>query len=230
MTKVNKKLIDRILKRFRPSRKTTFVFVFLGIVIMILSTYRGISEEWSLQVTNALITINGTMLGFAILGITVLSTRGYAGTFFRKSVRQSATEFASHVEEMLESPDEHTINELKEEFLLSLLYPFADSLLLKETFLLSIRYFLFSIGCALCLFGINTDVLNNIFLKTLFLCIYSLSITAFLWGTYFIMYGVRNILEGSLEINVKKQLEIATSIFEKEIEDLEKKLKTNKKI
>lgn len=227
--KVDKeKLIDKALKGFKPSRKMMTLLIVIGIVISAFSTYRGISEEWASEVANALITINGILLGFTILGITVFSKRSYTETMFRKSVEESATEFASHVEGILESLDKTSMKGLEEKFISSLFYPFVDVILLRESFLRSMQLLLVSIGSALCLFGINTDVLSNPFLNFFFRIAYCISISMFLLGTYFIMYGVRSILEKSMGFNVEKQFEIAESVFEKKIKYLEKKLKKTK--
>ena len=229
MSKVDQeKLIDKALEGFKPSRKMLAVLFLIGIIIGILSTYREINEEWASEVANALITINGILLGFGILGITVFSKRGYTTTVFRKSVERLATEFANHVEGILESLDETSMRGLEEKFFSSLLYPFAETRLLREAFLMSMEFLLVSIGSALCLFGISASMLSNPFLELLFRCVYSFSISMFLWGTYYIMYGVRSILEKGMELDVEKQFEIARSIFEKKLKYSKKKLEETK--
>lgn len=55
------------------------------------------------------------------------------------------------------------------------------------------------------IFGIITEVVGNPLLKSLFLLAYYMSIQTFLRGTYFMIYGVRTILEKGTEINVKQR-------------------------
>jgi hypothetical protein len=182
------------------------------------------SEERASEIAKALITINGLLIGFTILGITAISKRGYTEIIFRGAVEQSANEFATRVEHALKKPKEYTKEGSIDKFLSSLFYPFFDVIIL-QVFLVSMEYLLVSIGCALCLFGASTEVVGNPLVNSLFSLVYSLSITMFLWGAYFIIYGVRTILEKGTEINVEQQFEIAANIFEGRLEHLEKELK-----
>lgn len=229
MSKINEKRIDTVVKDFRkrflPSKKTMVMFILIAIMINITSSLRGMSEEWASEVAKALITINGLLIGFAILGITAISKRGYTEIMLKEAVEQSANEFVTRVEYVLKEPKEYSKEELIDKFLSSWLYPFFDVIVLREAFLLSMEYLLASIGCALCLFGISTEVVGNPLVASLFSLVYSMSILLFLWGAYFIIHGVRTILEKGTDINIKQQVEIAANIFEGKLEHLEKKMK-----
>mgnify|MGYP001085265536 CR=1 FL=1 len=226
MSKANNEIADSITKRLKrqifPSRKTSAMFILIITAIGLVSTFQGISEAWAWEVAKALININGLLMGFCILGITVFSKSGFSRTMFRKSVEESATEFISHLQYLGKNLEEYTAEGLAEKFFFSLLYPFLDVVLLREVFLFSMKYLLVSIGFALCLFGVNAETSSNPFLKTLFSLFFSFALACFVWGAYFIMYAVRTILEKGTEINVKKGLEISISTFEKKLKDLGK--------
>ena len=229
VSKIYKKRIDKVIKDFTksvmPSKKTMVMFILIAIMIGTTSSLRGMSEEWASEVAKALITINGLLIGFAILGITAISKRGYTETMLKETVEQSANEFVTRVEHVLKKPEEYSKEGLIDNFLSSLYYPFLDVIMLRQVFLFSMEYSLVSIGCALCLFGITTEVVGNPLVAFLFSSVYSFSITMFLWGAYFIIHGIRAILEKGTEINVEQQFEIAANIFEGKLEHLEKELK-----
>lgn len=225
MSKVDKNVIDKVTKdlekAFLPSRKTQVAFILIGVAIGYVSTFCGMSEEWASEVAKALITINGLVIGFTILGITVFSKRGYSEAIFRKSVEQSASRFINYVQDL---EKEFTAEQLKEKFLSSLIYPFFDVIMLREVFSGSIKCSLISIGFALCLFGVSTEAVSNPLIEFLFVFVYSLSISTFIWGAYYIIYCVRAILEKATEYDTKQQFEIAIDAFERKVRDLKKEL------
>jgi len=229
MPKVDDGIIDTITKRLKrqvfPSRKTSAMIIVTVTAIGVISTFQGISEAWAWEVAKALININGLLIGFCILGITFFLKRGFTRTVFRKSVEESANEFISHLQNSEKNLEKYTAEGLAEKLFSSLLYPFFDVFLLREVFLLSMQYFLISIGFALCLFGANVETVNNPLLKMLFSLLLSFAVSSFVWGAYFTMYAVRTILEKSTEIGMKKGLEISISIFEKKLKDWEKQSK-----
>ena len=115
-----------------------------------------------------MISIDGLLIGFSILGITFLSRSGYLETLYKTSTKQSAEEFVSHLQDLGKKFKEITDEEKMEKVLSSVISPFIDVWMLREVFLNSMKYLLVSIGATLFLFGVSTENVNvhisNIFL------------------------------------------------------------------
>lgn len=227
MSKVNKKISDRIRKKVRkevlPSRKTLVILLVIGWTIGYISSLRGMSEAWAWEVAKALISINGVLIGFSILGITVFSSRGYSKTVFRTSAEQAIDELFSRLKELGRNPKEITYEKIIEEILLSAYTPFLDVTMIRHVFLSSMEFFLASIGFALFLFGVSTETMNIPFLEALFFFCYSSAIGMFILGAYEIMHGISTVLEKGTELNLTQGLDILFKIFDKKLKELDKR-------
>ena len=226
MSKVDKKIIDRLGEKYKkevlPSRKTLVILIVIGTAIGAVSSLHGMSEAWAWEVAKALISINGFLIGFSILGITVFSSRGYSKAVFRTSAEQSIDELISRLKDLGRNPKEITKEELIGEMLLSAITPFLDVAMIRHVFLSSMESLLVSIGFALFLFGVSTETVNNPFLVILFSLSYSLAIAMFILGAYEIVHGISTVLEKGTELNITHGFDIFSSIFDRKLKELEK--------
>ena len=84
---VKRRVIRNVRKRVRErlfSKKMLFLLFLLGMGIGIVGIPTVINQAWAWQVANSLITINGLIIGFSILGLTVFLRRGYTENLFKK--------------------------------------------------------------------------------------------------------------------------------------------------
>ena len=191
-----------------------------------ISSLGGISKEWAWEVAKAFISVNGLLIGFIILGMTVFLRRGYTRALFRKSVEESANEFIGELKDLKKKSEKITQKELQERLFSSALYPLMDIPLLRTLFSSSMEWLLISIGFALLLFGVSTETVNNYpILEFLFNAVYVWVITSFLWGVWSMMKGTSTILKRGTEVDTKQSVETVTSIFIRKMEEFEKTLK-----
>jgi len=230
LSNVNKAEIDKVFKDFekevkRFTTKTYVVVVICGIAISVVSSLHGLSEAWAWEVAKAIISINGLLIGFGILGITVFSRRRYSETMYKKSAEQLIAELINKLRNSKKKPEEIS-EELKKELVLRYVKSFVKSFLdvatLRVFFSEAIESLIISIGFAICLFGVNPETASNPFLSILFSSVYTISISTFLVGTLLIIRGISTTMEKTTEISISKSFEIFASIFEKKIEELKK--------
>lgn len=219
--KVTNVITERFKKKVLPSLKTRVALILIGIAIGSSSILHGMTEAYAWEVAKALISIDGLLIGFSILGITVLSRSGYLETLYKTSTKQSAEELVSHLQDLGKKFKEMTDEEKMEELLFSVVSPFIDVWMLREVFLDSMKFLLVSIGLALFLFGVSTENMNVPYLEHVFTSCYSLAVAAFIIGTYYIVKGISAILEKG-EINMEQGFELFKNTFEKKLKDLEK--------
>lgn len=202
--------------------------ILLGVIIGLFSVPYPINQEWAWQVAESLITINGLIIGFGILGLTVFSERGYSRNIFKKLAEESIDNLLTNVEHLEKTQEEISPKEFKERIISNILYPFIDIQYLQEMVLSSMRLSLMSIGCSLLLFGVTPERINNSLLQFLFLLFYDIAISMFIWSAYSIICGTSAIVKRSTEINTEQGVNIAMDILTRKL-DLRKKSKSNTK-
>jgi len=204
--------------------KAVVAMILSGLVIGVVSKPDAINEAWAWEVAKALITINGLLIGFSILGITVFVRRSYTQTILRESCEEIANDIARHLLQSGKKLDELTLEELS-----SLTGTLFEIPALSFAFQLSIAFFLVSIGLALCLFGVTPERAENPIVADMFSLVYGFAIANFLNGVYGTMYGINQILKKTKKVMLRRGLNLISSLLKKKLKKLEKEQAKKKK-
>ena len=223
LKELQKGLHKKAFKWMYESRKRVIAVVVIGIIIGVVSNLHGMSETWAWEVAKALITINSFVLGFGILGITILARRGFTRAMYRTSVEESVNEFFEHLRKIGKGTKETAEAYITKEFISAFINPIIEIVMIRTVVLLSMLYVLASIGFAFCLFGVSNTTVNNPLLSGLFSWIYCGAITTFLWGAYFVLRGIFSLLNKTTEIETGVASKIFMNALKKKLEDLKKK-------
>jgi len=94
MSKTIRKKAEEAAKQFFP--KSTFASVILvGFVVLVFVNLHPFNESLAQEIATALITVDGLILGFTIVGVTVVTERGF-------SIPRMTTIFEKYLKEFIE--------------------------------------------------------------------------------------------------------------------------------
>jgi len=228
---VKRRVIRNVRKRVRErlfSKKMLFLLFLLGMGIGIVGIPTVINQAWAWQVANSLITINGLIIGFSILGLTVFLRRGYTENLFKKLVEESADNLITDFKGLWKSQQKTSNEELVERFISNAIYPFIDIEYFRGVILTSMVCSLVSIGSCLMLFGVPSGNIN-LPLKLLYTIIYGLAVSMLIWSAYYIMHGISLFAEKVIEIRTEEGSKIALEVFKRKLHEFIKENESKQK-
>lgn len=223
LTEASLERLDKDIKTLiMPSRLKWWGIFSVGFIIAIISSSHGIDEGWAREVATALITVDGLVFGFAVLGMEVFSSR----TFTRKAYERMIEESAGELTQALGQQDQEKL--VPEEFIKKELLPLAARPtlqlgLLRLLFKYSVYLLLASIGSAFCLFGVSNTTTNNPFANLFFFSIYWFAISFFILGAYVIINGLSILLEKGASFPLEKTFKLVLHALEKRAKVSEKR-------
>jgi len=209
-------------KAFQPSRVTQVLILVAVAFIFIVSILHGINREWAWEVAKALITINGLVLGFAILGATSLSRGTVPKTAYKALIEEA-------VEEVLErsKKSEGNLRKISEgmidgKLIPLFLKPTYRIRLIRDTFASGVLQVLVSVGLSICLFGVSDALMQNRLTEGLFFVVYYFAIVFFILGTYCIVRVILILMQLSLKSQALGAADLMWKILEKRAKESEK--------
>jgi len=169
--------VKRIFKRFFS--KSTFVSVALvGLVVYAFITLHPFNETLAQEVATALITVNGIILGFTILGVTIVIERGFSITRMTAIFEKHLKEFRDELK-VVEASDDKKMTEK----IASMAASAMVDILTVPNMLFVAMYFLFaSLLLAFMLFGVSDTTVNDRIFVSVFQFVMGLSISFLILG------------------------------------------------
>jgi hypothetical protein len=175
-----------------PSWKATLITFLGAIIVSIISMLHGIDQNWAWEVARNLITINGLVLGFAVVASTVLSSRGFTRTAYKMMIEDAVDKFMERARDLGKVTEATATEFIKKEFLPMATSPAYSMGVIQGTFNASVEIILTSIVLSLCLFGVSGTATG--ILLILFINIYWTALWSFIYGAYKILKVIFAIL------------------------------------
>ena len=214
--KLKKGLSKEAFKWMWGSRKTIVLLFVISLIISMFSNLHGMNESWAWEVAKALITINGLVLGFSILGMTVFARRGFTRAAFKVTLQKQFAGFINRLGKSGEKNKDAFNENVIREFLSLFFHPFFETFIVQYAVMLSMVYLLASVGLAFCLFGVNDVTIGNPIFKELFSSIYTLAIVMLLLGVFLVLRGIFSLMEKNMEIEIKGAFKTVLDSLQKE--------------
>ena len=197
VTEEIEKELDKQFEKKKPlQRRSLLLISVLALAITVLASLHEFNESWAWEIANALITVNGFVLGFTIVGVTLFSERA----FTRRRMINIFTEYIDDIwkdwkgilkEAKVEEP---AIRDKLEKSIRSmLLSAMVDIHVLPLSMLWAVASFLVSIGCALSLFGVSDTTASIPLLREVFWVVFYISIYGLITGIFLIYKGLEDI-------------------------------------
>ena len=176
------KSVERAVKRFFSKRffsiSTVASVVLVAFVVLVFVTLHPFSESWAHEIATALITVDGLILGFTILGVTVIIKRGFSTTRMTAIFEKHFKEFINELK-VVEASD---VKKMAEKIASTAVSALVDILSVPYT-LFSAMYFLFaSLLLAFMLFGVSDNTVGNPIFVSVFQSVMGLSILFLILG------------------------------------------------
>lgn len=187
---IMKKLDENIKELITPSKRTQLILLMISIFITIVTSIHALNEAWAWEVAKALITIDGLVLGFAILAATVLSSGRIVNAAHKAMINESVDEIMKSMQKESEVEFDKFV---EEELMAVAVKPFFQLEIFGEIFRISVVFLLISIGFALCLFGVSDTRVRLV--DFLFVFIFSQAVNFFVQGAYRLTNGIFVLLE-----------------------------------
>jgi len=213
------KELEELIKKKMPLQRSSLLLIsVLAVAITFLARFHEFNESWAWEIANALITVNGFVLGFTIFGVTLFSERAFTR-------RRMVDIFTEHLDDFKKSWEgifkeakvvEPAIREKFERDIRSmLLSSMLDIYILPKSMLWAVASFLISIGCALSLFGVSDTTANTPLLRVVFEGALYFSIYGLILGIFLIYKGLQNIVTRISKKEISKALLKAGKTFVK---------------
>jgi hypothetical protein len=202
-------------KSLKPSKKALLVVLLFSVLISLVLLSHGIAQDWAWALAQALITVNGLIFGFFILGTTYLSTKESAIDLYTQLIDNKILEqlVAQTRQENLKEAEKAVKKNVS-----PILSTSAEHLgYFTGKFEASVYFPIVSIGFSLCLFGVNDTVATNTFLLNVFNFITFAAIYFLIIGTYEILECISFVMEKNAESATSKSSEIFEKILRKRL-------------
>jgi Na+/melibiose symporter-like transporter len=214
--------IRKYLDTYVGGRKRLLLLAFLAAIMITFVNFHGFSESWAWEIAKTIISLNGIILGFIIVGVTLFfSERGYA-------IQRCTEIFGQHLKDALNNlkvVELSDIEKLKKWFTESIESATAEAIATPSIIPGSIIALSISIGLAFSLFGVNDATQNDIMLRSIFSFILSLSISFQVFGIYLTYKFIQDFVKHAFKFEMAKGLKKALEDFTKEVENIETKSK-----
>lgn len=215
MTKDNneqKKTGSHYFMKFAGGYKSAISIAVISVVVVTVMSLHEMSESWAWEIAKSLITINGIVLGFIIVGVNLIFSERI------HSVSQKIDIIKKHWENFLkelklgEIADSERVKEKLEKSLESAI---AEIIVPPYSIISSMSYLVVSIIFALTLFGVSDTTIENPILPSIYSTILTLSIGFFIFGVYLAIKFMQSLVSSFLSIETKKAFKECFEALEK---------------
>jgi hypothetical protein len=213
MSKTLGKSVKKVTKQFF-SKSTIAIIILVGTIICVFVSLHPLNESLAQQFATALITVDGLILGFTILGVTVVIERGF-------SVPRITAIFEEHVNEFIHELKVVEISDVKK--MKGKLASTVESALvdiISVPYVLFIAmYFLFaSLLSAFMLFGVSDTTTSDPISVWAFNIVMGLSIS-------FLIFGFHMTIRVLEDLTMKTNPKELYKAFEEAFNQIEQNLK-----
>lgn len=214
--------VNKSIETYVGGKKRLLSLAVLAAIVISLVNLHGFSESWAWEIAKTIISLNGIILGFIIVGATLFfSERGYAAQRFTEIIGQHLRDFLDN----LKVVELSNIEKLKEGFSASLESAVAEAIPGSAIILGCILALSVSIGFALSLFGVSNVTENDVILRTIFSFVFSLSITFEVFGIYLAYKFMQDFVKYAFLFEWTKGLKKALEDFTEGVENIATKNK-----
>lgn len=177
MSKTLDKNAKKALRQFFP--KSTYALVILvGFIIYMFVNLHPFNESLAQQFATALITVDGLILGFTIVGVTVVIERGFSVTRMTAIFEEHFKEFI-HELKVVETSD---AKKMTEKLTSTVELALADIISVPYVLFLAMYFLLASLLLAFMLFGVSDTTTSDPILVSAFKSMMGLSISFLILG------------------------------------------------
>jgi hypothetical protein len=156
LKEIEEGIADDIKTLSDTPRKTIFCIILGSIAIAFLASINGMDSEWARVIAPSLITVNGLILGFAVLGVTNLSDKDFVKATHESLIRQHMRELFMRLSKIQEVEKTERDRLIKNEFALVTGKTYFSEGVIHAVFKNQIFFLLVSLGLSFCIFGVNT--------------------------------------------------------------------------
>lgn len=215
MTKDNsgqKKTGSNYFMKYAGGYKSAISIAVISVVVVTFMSLHEVSESWAWEIAKSLITINGIVLGFIIVGVNLIFSERI------NSISQKIDIIKKHWENFFkelklgEIADSERVKEKMEKSLES---AFVEIFVPPYSITTSMSYLVVSIVFALTLFGVSDTTIENPILPFIYPTILTLSIGFFITGVYLAIKFMQSLVSSFLTIEIEKALKEYFEAFEK---------------
>lgn len=223
---IMKKALEKAFHKalgFSFKSKKTVVLIICGIIVVSISSLHEINESWAWEIAKNLITVNGLILGFSIVGLSIFIRRLSPKT--TKSIREAFKDFLKTLLEKMETKEKARKEDIRESFYSTLIPPLLETPVLLYSIIIGTVFLIVSISLSFCLFGVSNTTINEPFFKNLFSLIYGQAVLYLIMGIYLIFRGFFVLSEKAILAEIPQRVKMYTRDIEllvKDLEDLEK--------
>jgi len=186
------KLEKEIGKEF-SNLKLIFAIGLVATGIYLLLRLHEFNQIWAWELAKVLITINGLILGFTIVGVTLSSERPPSEINITKIFSQHVKETISQLKVVELANPKETEKKLHSSLLDAIAEFVFEVYIIPFSMISAIRFLAVSILFALLLFGISDSTVNNVILREFFGMMMLLSIAYLILGMYYTFKGLKHV-------------------------------------
>ena len=176
----------------KPKPLVMWAIVAFSLFIGVLSLFSGITKDWAWEVGKVLLTIDGLIIGFVILGFTFVLTKDFTGSIIDYMIKDSKKELDEKLAECIKNPEINQEEFLETEPFIAVTKPIFKMRLMLNGLKTSFTFLAISIAFAFILFGVGEQTAMY---SAIFLFPYVLSIFFLLSGTYSIFKTIEAFAE-----------------------------------
>lgn len=215
--KKNEKRLSEDVKEITEPNKTTMIVLLLSsLVVGSISLLHGINESWAWEVGRDLITTDGLIIGFVVLGFTFILTRDFTESIIDGMMKDA-------VEEYLKKNPNGSPTDLQNEAFVAIAKPIYQTRQMLMGLKASFVYLVISLALAFFLLGMG-DQTN--YIQSAFIIAFTFS---FIFSFFFLLLGTYTILK-TLETFAEQSVKsVRSRLMSKMKKEIERKLEVSKK-
>lgn len=157
LKRIEKEIDADIRKLLATPKKTMFTLVVLSIVVSFISCINGIDEGWARVISPTLITVDGLLLGFVVLGATNISNKEFMKAVNESLIRKYMNDFFDRIQEKKRTNEQVEKDKefIQKEFYLTFQKTGFSMGVMQGSFEVAVWFLFVSIGASICLFGVH---------------------------------------------------------------------------
>lgn len=203
-------------KIFKVPKRIMALVIFSSFIITIISMFGGLTKEWAWAIAPTIITANGLIIGFYILGATYFTEKKSVSDLYFALAEENITKILG-----LAGNNANLAMSIKDEikkdprFVRALSEHNFGGIMQRFTY--SINFPLISMGSALCLFGAIAAPINSLIFLLFFMCSW-MAIYFLIVGAYEVLHSINIVLTSSATLNVNEANKIIDKLIDQHLQ------------
>ena len=210
MSKTIEKSAEKATKQFF-SNSTLVKIILIVLVISVFVSLHPFNESLAHQTATALITVDGLILGFSILGVTVVIERGFSATRMTAIFEERLKEFVDNLK-VVEASD---AKKIKEKVASAVESAIGDIVSIPTILFVAMYLLLASLLSAFMLFGVSDTTAADGLLVLAFKIVLSVSLYSLILGFHLTIKVLQDLTMKANWTKVSKALEKAIAKLSK---------------